>query len=168
MNVSSLPNRGAKFVLSYMVITLIFNYVQGDEIYLAMASFVTLYMDTGLHRLPEHEAVTPHSQFRRTLSASGYHLEKSQCLFKGRPPALSRHYCSFRLPLDLADDDLYGSSKEDFAVAVSQLDKDGWNTSGRIYTVTYVRAICLLVPIREEILEISLGLNIQIPQGRVE
>jgi len=148
--------------------SLTLNRIQGDEIYLAMASFSTLYVDTGLHRLPEQEAVTPHSQFRRTLAASGYHLEKSQVLFNGRPPALSRFYCSFQLPLDLSDDELYGSSAEEFATTVSQLDKDGWNTSGRITTATFLRALCLIVPIREEILEISLGVNIEIPQGRVE
>ena len=144
------------------------SHVQGDEIYIAMASFITLYMDTGLHRLPDYEVPTPQSQFRRTLAASGYHLEKSQSLFKGRPPGLSRFYCSFHLPLDLTDDELYGSSKEDFDVAVSKLDKDGWNTSGRISTKTFLRALCLIVPIREEILEISLGVNIDIPQGRIE
>lgn len=129
---------------------------------------ITLYIDTGLHRLPEHEAVTPHSQFRRTLAASGYQLEKSHSLFKGRPPGLTRFYCSFQPPLDLADDELYGSSEEEFAAAVSQLDRDGWNTTGRIHTATFLRALCLIVPIREEILEISLGINTEIPQGRVE
>ena len=133
-----------------------------------MASFVTLYMDIGLHRLPENEAVTPQSQFRRAIAASGYQLEKSQALFKGRPPALSRYYCSFHLPLDLTDHELYGTSEEEFSVAVSQLDKDGWNTCGRITTLTVLRAACLIVPIREEILEMSLGVNMEIPQGRIE
>lgn len=127
----------------------------------------TAYIEAGLHRLPEFVEVTPHSEFRRTLSASGYYFEKSAALFKARPPALCRIYCSYHIPLDLTEDELYGSPEE-LATAVSQLDENGWNTCGNITTVTWVRAICMMTPIREEILEISLGRTIQVLPGRLE
>lgn len=139
----------------------------GDEVSMSAGLLILAYMEAGLHRLPESPEIEPHSEFRKTLSASAYYLEKSDALFKARPPILTRFYCSYQIPLDLTEDELYGSRKG-LAIAVSQLDKDGWNTCGRISAMTYFRASCVLTPIREEILEISLGINMQAPPGRIE
>lgn len=134
---------------------------------MAEGLLITTYIDAGLHRLPEQRTIDSQSEFRRTLAASGYLLEKSAALFKARPPALSRLYCCYHTPLDLTESQLYGSPEE-LATAVSQLDKDGWNTYGHISTNTWVRARCMITPIREEILEISLGINIQVAPGKLE
>lgn len=142
-------------------------FVLGDEIGMYEGLLITAFVEAGLHRLPAHGAFEPHSEYRRALAASGYYLEKSGALFKARPPGLSRFYCTYQMPLDLTEEQLYGNSDQ-FATAVSQLDKDGWNTCGRISPVTRVRALCMMTPIREEILEISLGINMPASPGRLE
>lgn len=129
--------------------------------------FTSAFIEAGLHRLPEGGPIEPFSEFRRTLSAIAYYLEKSTALFSGRPPALSRFYCTYKIPLDLTEDELFGSAEE-LAHAVSLLDENGWNTSGRITVVKWFRALCMLTPIREEILEISLGVNMHSPPDKPE
>ena len=44
----------------------------------------------------------------------------------GRPPLLSRHYCSYALPLDLRDEDIM-ESEENVAIVKAKLDDNGWN-----------------------------------------
>lgn len=134
---------------------------------MAEGSLNAAFIDAGLHRLPINGEIEPQSQFRRTLSASGYYLDKSAALLHSRPPAFSRFYSTRQVPLDLTEDELYGSPKE-LATAVSKLDKGGWNTYGRISTICWVRALVNVAPIREEILEISFGINMQAPPGRIE
>lgn len=142
---------------------------ESDEVSMCEGLLTTSFIEAGLHRLPARESgiLNPQAEFRRILSGSGYYLEKSAALFKARPPAFTRFYCTFHIPLDLTEDQLYGPAKE-LNIAISKLDKDGWNTSGRISTISWVRALCMVAPIREEILEISVGVNMQAPPGRID
>lgn len=143
------------------------NLFLGDEVTMAEGVVNAVFIDAGLHRLPINEEIEPQSQFKKWLSASGYYLDKSAALLHSRPPAFTRFYSTRQVPLDLTEDELFGTS-EDLASAVSQLDKDGWNTYGRISTICWVRALVMIAPIREEILEISFGMNMQAPPGRIE
>jgi hypothetical protein len=86
---------------------------------------------------------------------------------RARPPALTRLYCRYQVPLDLTEDQLYGS-KENLDGAVSQLDENGWNTSGHISAISWSRALFMITPVREEILEIALGVENQTTQERPE
>jgi hypothetical protein len=139
----------------------------GDDLAMYEARGVATYIEAGLHCLPENGSLESQSEYRKAISASGYRGDISGSLFNARPPALSRFYCSYQLPLDLTEDQWYGSPEE-LATAASQLDENGWNTSGDISTVTWLRARCMMVPIREEILEISLGRNMKAAPGRIE
>lgn len=125
------------------------------------------FINAGLHRLPENIEVSPQSETRRRHSATLYNLDKSGALFHSLPPMLSRFYCTYQMPLDLTEDELY-SGPERLAIALSQLDQNGWNTCGRIDTITWSRARCLLTPIREEILELSVGVNFNNDPKRIE
>lgn len=80
---------------------------------------------------------------------------------------LTHHYCSYQLPLDLSEEEIF-SGPEIFAEAKSRLDSKNWNTSGKIHTVTWVRALALQSPIREGILELSLGINKEITKTSIE
>jgi hypothetical protein len=119
-----------------------------------MSCFTTV----GLHRLPPSPAVTPLSEYRSNLSSYLYFLDKNEALFLARPPHLIRHYCTYRMPLDLSEEELY-NGPEVLAAAVSKLDANGWNTSGAIHTITWSRARCSLIPFGEQILEMTLGVN---------
>ncbi|KAL3426846.1 fungal specific transcription factor [Phlyctema vagabunda] len=133
---------------------------ESDVIRTASGIIGSACMTAGLHRLPPSSPtnITPLSQYHITLAASLYYLDKCESLFNARPPILSRHYCRWELPLDLSEEELFGGP-ERLATAVANLDERGWNTKGDIYNVTWLRALCLQIPIREEILELSLGID---------
>lgn len=120
-----------------------------------------------MHRLPVFKKVTAYSQYQSCLSASMYFLDKNESLFFGTPPQLPRHYCHCPIPLDLAEEDVYGGA-ERLASAVARLDANGWNTDGRIYTTTWLRALCLLSPIKGGILKMSLSVKQDYTKQEVE
>ena len=85
-----------------------------------------------------------------------FKLDKVAACFSGRPPLLNRKYVSTPLPFDLKDDVLL-SDAETISNAVNSLNKHGWNTDGKIYSTTILRARALLARVKEEIMEIALG-----------
>lgn len=141
----------------------------GDRLRYGGGMVTAAVISANLHRLPTYtyNEITPYIQYRLSLSASVYYLDKCESLFSGRPPMFSRHYCTYQLPLDLSEDETYGGP-EIFAAAKARLDSNGWNTSGKIHTGTWFRALCLQSPIREEILELSLGINVHFTKAQIE
>lgn len=80
----------------------------------------------GLHRDPESRSSNfPLKEIRRLFIATFVH-DKIRATFLGRPPLLSRHYCSYALPLDLRDEDIM-ESEENVAIVKAKLDDNGWN-----------------------------------------
>ena len=128
---------------------------------------VSAAITAGLHRIPAGVESTPLSEYRTAEFASIYYLDKSEALFNARPPLLSHQYCTWRLPLDLDEDELFGGPVA-FNTAKSKLDANGWNTRGAIHARTTLRALCLQTPIFEQILEWSLGVNVQFSCGQIE
>ncbi|KAL4937907.1 hypothetical protein BDV06DRAFT_65449 [Aspergillus oleicola] len=126
----------------------------------------TAFTTAGLHHLPPLKTVTPYSQHRAAIATSMYYLDKCHSLFAARPPMLSRRYCQCSLPLDLCEKDVYGG-QERLAAAVMRLDSNGWNTDDRIFTTTWLRALAMLSPIREGILELSLSVNLQFTKAQL-
>ncbi|RFU29783.1 hypothetical protein B7463_g6576, partial [Scytalidium lignicola] len=138
----------------------------GDEDYSSRrrhADMITTTIAAGLHRLPDYDSsqVTPATEYRRRVFCSVYLLDKVHCSLTGVPPGLTRLYCNFQLPLDLGNNELFGP-RDELALAISKLDGQGWNTSENFYQVTSLRVLLLLAPIREEILELSLGINVPV------
>ena len=112
----------------------------------------------GLHaeRPPTHYKPTLCSENKRRLFAYCFNIDKVIVAFTGRPPLLSGRYCSTPLPLDLSDEDLLGD-EESLAKAVEELDENGWNTRGKVYPSTLLRARVISSFIQDEILEIALN-----------
>ena len=119
-------------------------------------SLVAAITALGLHREPESGSSNfPLKELRRRLFISTFVHDKIRATFVGRPPLLSRHYCSWALPLDLGDEDIVGS-EENVAIAKAELDNNGWNQEGKVCSATRARAFMLSSLLRDEILEISL------------
>ncbi|PYH92282.1 FAD dependent oxidoreductase superfamily [Aspergillus ellipticus CBS 707.79] len=140
---------------------------ESDRIRVAYGTVGSAFITAGLHRQPPLDSVTPFAQHRAALASSMYYLDKCESLFNARPPMLSRHYCHCPLPLDLAEEDVYGGQAR-LAAAVARLDAQGWNPDGRIFTTSWLRALAMLSPIREGILELSLSVNLQFTKVEVE
>lgn len=129
---------------------------------------VTSTVNAGLHRLPDYTntRVTTASEYKRRLFSAVYYLDKTHSALNGLPPMLGRLYCDVRPPLDLSDDELF-LPPHALAVAISRLDFNGWNTEGNMYDISVSRAIWQLSAVREEILELALGVNVLISDERV-
>lgn len=115
----------------------------------------------GLHAL-EHEA--PYkpslcSENKRRLAAQIFASDKVGMAFTGRPPLISRQYCSTALPLDIRDEDLTGGVAN-IARAAESLNGQGWNTKGELYPATFIRARSMIAFVRDELLEVSLSKNV--------
>ncbi|KAH6884230.1 hypothetical protein B0T10DRAFT_366071, partial [Thelonectria olida] len=95
------------------------------------------------------------SENKRRLFAQVFNCDKFVVSFTGRPPLISRRYCSTPLPLDIRDEALTGG-EEALMNAVNSLDARGWNTVGALYPVTLVRARFMVTVILDELVEISL------------
>lgn len=110
--------------------------------------------------------MTAASEFKRRLFASIYDSDKNHASLNGIPPALSLRFCNLRLPFDISDEDLFFPDR--LANAVIKLDARGWNTSGVSYMATYHRSYVEICRIREDILDISLGIDVPVSASTIE
>ncbi|KAK5654611.1 hypothetical protein OQA88_7241 [Cercophora sp. LCS_1] len=95
-------------------------------------------------------------QWRRRCFTAVYSMDKTIATTLGRPPLIHRNYCVLDAPLDFDDDDLTGPALEH---ELRKLDQHGWSTDGRRRTTTYMRLRYLLATVREEVLELHLGVS---------
>ncbi|KAJ5692887.1 hypothetical protein N7462_002310 [Penicillium macrosclerotiorum] len=140
---------------------------ESDRILVDFGTVRSAFITAGLHRLGPLKEVTPFSQHRASVASSMYYYDKCHSLFNARPPMLISRYCKCPLPLDLSEEDIYGG-RERLAAAVAKLDSNGWNRDGNIFTASWLRALAMLSPIREGILELSLSVGIQFTKSQVE
>lgn len=112
----------------------------------------------GLHDIqdPPDYKPTLASEYRRRLIIQIFASDKLGVTFTGRPPLISRRYCSTPLPLDLSDEEL-AADTDTLMRAVSSLDPQGWNTKGAVHSATVLRARALLAILRDELIELGLG-----------
>lgn len=130
---------------------------------------VTMTINAGLHRLPDYSntAITTASEYKRRLFSKIYFIDKTHSAITGCPPMLGRLYCDVKPCLDIADEELF-LPPHALSVVVSRLDPNGWNTSGNMYNISISRAIWQLSAVREEILEMALGVNVMVTPERIE
>ncbi|KUJ18208.1 uncharacterized protein LY89DRAFT_583053 [Mollisia scopiformis] len=164
--------------VNYLVAALILNLKRletactGDETYHMRrlhGDMITTTITSGLHRLSDCDAtkVTAASEYKRRLFCAIYCSDKTHASLSGIPPLLTRTFCDIQPCLDLPDDALL-LPQDEMAVAVSQLDAEGWNTSGSTYQLTtLLRARLQQSVLREEILELALGINVQVSISRI-
>jgi hypothetical protein len=91
-------------------------------------------------------------EIRRRVGCQIFVVDKFLATLVGRPPLLTRRFCSIKPPLDL-DDGALLSDKEMFRTRVQGLDADGWETDGYFHSTTLLRVRMMVALIRDEILE---------------
>ncbi|KAF5722845.1 hypothetical protein FMUND_2494 [Fusarium mundagurra] len=123
---------------------------------------VSMLLFMGLHA--SGEASRPQTQPRkpsfcvehkRLLYSYIFANDKSEVSFTGRPPLLSRRYCSSVPPLDLRDSCMV--SEDTLIEEFNALDDRGWNTKGEISSNSYIRARYLMAYVFDEVIEVALG-----------
>lgn len=113
----------------------------------------------GLHAQSNPSSYRPSlsSENKRRLFAKAFNIDKVIVSFTGRPPLLSRRYCSTPLPLDIADSALIAGGQT-LDRAIQELDHAGWSTTiENVLPATLIRARVLMAYLKDEILEFALG-----------
>ncbi|KAF1953467.1 hypothetical protein CC80DRAFT_149754 [Byssothecium circinans] len=96
------------------------------------------------------------AEIRKRLLCCVYQSDKYSAIYNGRPPRLTRQYCSLQVPLDLSDSQLMLDGP-DLEKAIAALDDQGFNRRGAVQRCTLERLFVADALITEEILEISMG-----------
>lgn len=114
----------------------------------------------GLHHNPRCDNRIPRwlVELRQQCRHRAFIADLNLSMFMGRPPRLSKSYCSFEtLPLELSDEELALEPAE-LEVAVQKLSPGGVR-SGRDVSIRSVsmREMFPIIRLREEILELCLG-----------
>jgi hypothetical protein len=130
----------------------------------------TTAITSGLHRLPDYGAtkVTAASEYKRRLFCRVYCSDKTHASLNGVPPLLTRVFCNIQPCLELPDGAIFWPQDE-LTSAINKLDSDGRDIIGDSYHITTVlRAMTLICTIREEVLEIALGVNVDCSESQIK
>ncbi|KAH7203247.1 hypothetical protein BKA60DRAFT_527185 [Fusarium oxysporum] len=123
------------------------------------AETVAMLTFSGLHdnrsKSSQNVSSVP-TEIRRRIGCQIFIVDKFLATFVGRPPLLTRKFCSIKSPLDLEESALL-SDKETSQRQSRRLDRDGWNTDGRIYSSSLLRVRMMIALVRDEILEVVLA-----------
>lgn len=95
------------------------------------------------------------SEMKRRQYSLHFNCDKIVSTFTGRPPLLGSRFATTPLPLDISDEELLNSEGKSLADSPN-IDENGWNNRGQIYSVTLHRAKMMINLIKEQILEIAL------------
>ena len=95
---------------------------------------------------------------RRRIGCQIFVVDKFLATFFGRPPLLTRRFCSIQLPLDLDDATLL-SDGETFQRHIQRLETNGWNVDGQVRSSSLLRVRMMMALVRDEILEVVLDQN---------
>lgn len=108
-----------------------------------------------MHRGNRSDANTPFflAEIRNRLFHMAYSHDKMLASYLGRPPRCSYRFCRFNLPLDLSDRQLCSPNPE---LSLTQLDDNGWNTSGSLHRMTWLRVMFQHMRVLEDVLEVAL------------
>lgn len=106
------------------------------------------------------------AEHRKRLLLGAYSIDKELATFLGRPPRISWRHIDVDPPLDITYDELI-SEPEIRDAAISQLDDNGWNKTGKVSTTSFARAIFLMGRIRERVLELSFNSLIDDLEGEI-
>lgn len=131
--------------------------IVGFPIWRKMGDAISTFFALGLHEEIKPGPNTPLflCQLRKMAFGRVYSADKELSAFLGRPPRLSKKFCTFQLPLDI--DMSYLELSEEETIRQNKLDSHGWNIDGKIHHVSDTRFATLAGAIREDILGLLLG-----------
>ncbi|KAI1398498.1 hypothetical protein F4819DRAFT_28264 [Hypoxylon fuscum] len=135
--------------------------IKGDSshiTYTQSGEIVSTAVAMGMHQGVKTEDRLPLflGELRKRYFAQMYSAEIGIATFLGRPPRISYRYCNLQPPLDLTVAQISLEGNE-LALALAGLDENGFNTTGRIYRVTWMKTWLGCAPEREAILDLALA-----------
>lgn len=144
------------------------NNVPGFKTWRRLNDAISALLAAGLHENAREGHNVPFFliEIRKRIFARLYGIDIGLATFLGRPPRISKRFCSINLPLDL-DEDVFFLSGEALDRELVHLDQNGWNTQGHVRTTAVMRWSIITAMIREDTLELLLGQNIPDMQQRI-
>ncbi|KAL3427153.1 hypothetical protein PVAG01_00662 [Phlyctema vagabunda] len=129
---------------------------------------VTATIAVGLHRLPDCglDGVTATNEYCSRLFSYAFNADKYHSSLNGTPPLLNPLYCNYRVPLELNDQEMFLPQPE-LARCISEL-QDGWKTTSNFQSITLHRVVALFNSVRDEILSLSLGVDISVSVSKID
>ncbi|KAF7596683.1 hypothetical protein BBP40_000606 [Aspergillus hancockii] len=136
------------------------SYRFGDSsrwLYSSIGELSSCIYATGIHQynIPLGQYPGFINLWRRRCFAAVYSMDKTIATTLGRPPSMNRYYCVLEPPLDI-DDDI---SHQEYERSLPMINSNGWNSDEKRRPSSIIRLRFLLATIREEILELHLGVN---------
>ena len=119
----------------------------------------TALFTLGLHQEPKSELPFFLAELHRNIFWIAYYSDKNLATFFGRPPMINGKFSLCRMPLDLEESQL-ALEGDALDRALSDLDHEGWNQNSTVGRASWLRVSVIFARLREEILELSLGGNI--------
>ncbi|EFX04846.1 c6 zinc finger domain containing protein [Grosmannia clavigera kw1407] len=172
MNMVNCANKCASFCESFDMsndVQIIFLYQNfllqsvfyGDQSFKTWHAFndaANALLAAGLHQKPQDAPNVPFFllEMRKRIFVRFYSTDITMATFLGRPPRISKRFCTVDLPSDLNETvlSLRGPALE---TELQKLNADGWNTTGQIHSGTVQRWAMTTSMIREDVLELLLG-----------
>ena len=114
----------------------------------------------GLHQEPKSDIPFFRAELHRKIFWFAYMTDKHFATFFGRPPMINGKFCVCKMPLELEDSQL-ALEGEALARTLNDLDHEGWNPNQIVGRATWLRVSGISTKFREEILELSLGADIE-------
>jgi hypothetical protein len=154
------PNSKGSSISVSLHLTALIDFLLDIDFWRFHAETVSLAYSLRLHAMSDSSLQDLHTwkQSERRLFTAIYILDKTAATFSGRLPILASHYCSTTLPLDICNTTLLHGKPNQISDFLSLgVDEEGWNTEGKIYSTTPLRARGLIAQLREEILAIALN-----------
>ena len=139
-----------------------------SEAWLRMSEVCDTAIMLGLHKEKVEDLDTPFflCELRIRLFNYIYAHDKFLSTYLGRPPRISYRHCAVQLPTDLSDHDACQTGV-DLQVALAKIE-NGFNKSNSISRAGWRRAWSPQARIRENMLEIMLGLDMKSLDSHVE
>jgi hypothetical protein len=96
------------------------------------------------------------SELKRRLFAHVFIIDKANVAISGRPPLLSRRFCTTPMPLDIPDEYFFADAAT-FNAALSDISETGWSRVESLNASTILRGRLIIAQLEEEIQELALG-----------
>jgi hypothetical protein len=163
----------SKQIIQYSPCQLVANDKIAYSIRRLHGDLITTSITSGLHRLPDYSTskVTAASEYKRRLFCAIYCNDKTHASLNGTPPLLTRLFCDVQPCLDLPSEATF-LPEDELTLELNKLDVNGWKKSDKsddtYYPATILRIKVQVCTIREEILELALGVNVDGSEARIK
>lgn len=127
---------------------------QGPEVWHRLGDLATYVLALDIHREQANSSAPFFlGETRRRTFTRAYQLDKHIATLLNRPPRLSRHYSTCKMPLDLSDAAIFEENSERLEASRQGLTNEGWDSGGQYSSSSWIRLRYLVAVLADQMLE---------------